>query len=93
MALHSWNTWSSGPTLLRVVLLELSEGRLFALARDSESLNGSAMGDSREHRSFCFPILDLEYAFLTFISHLQKLFEEYNMKMWKEEKGKGEISH
>lgn len=46
-----------------------------------------------EYRSFCFPILDLEYAFLTFISHLQKIFGEYNMKMWKEEKGKEEISH
>lgn len=79
--------------LLRVVSLELSEGRLFALAHDSEVLNRLAMGDSREHRGFCFPILDLEYAFLTFISYLQKLFEEYNLKMCEKEKGKGEISH
>jgi len=51
------------------------------------------MGDSREYRTFCFLILDVEYAFLTLISHLQKLLEEYNTKMWKEEKGKGVISH
>lgn len=66
---------------------------MFALACDSESLNGSAMSDRKKCRSFCFPILDIEHPFLTFISHPQKLFKECNMKMWKEKKGKEEISY
>lgn len=68
------------------VLLELCERRLFALTE--QSLHGPATCDARECRSFCFSVLDLEYAFLTFVLHLQKLFKQYHMKILKEEKGK-----
>lgn len=53
------------------VLPELCEPRLFALTHGS--LHGPVTCDSREYRSFCFPILDLEYAFLTFVLHLQDI--------------------
>lgn len=84
MAWHIWSAWSSNRAFLRVVSLALSKFCSGLWLR--ESLSGLAMDDLREHRSFCFPILNLEYAFLIFTSHLQKLFVEYNVNMWKEEK-------
>lgn len=80
---HSWSAWSSHLAFLRVVSLELS--KFYSDLWLRESLSEFAMGGLREHRNFFLPILNLEYAFLIFISYLWKLFEEYNMNMWKED--------